>query len=175
MCVNFVEADSQFGINEMRKFAWRLQRLFDIKKLEEQTKRTELLNITERLAIGRGELLMQKKLLEDIINDLAEEHPKKRLVKQELFLRCSATHNKLIEELKNKISEIEQQQKGKIAEVLEVRRFKEGLGKLRAKAKTQFIKGQEKLEQKETDEMATIGFARKIIQQKRQATHDNFS
>ena len=52
-------------------------------------------------------------------------------------------------------------QKQKIAEVLKVRRFKEGLEKLRAEAKTRFIKEQEKLEQRELDESATVGFARK--------------
>jgi flagellar biosynthesis chaperone FliJ len=61
------------------------------------------------------------------------------------------------------LSALESARKQKIAEVLEVRRFKEGLEKLRAEAKTRFIKEQEKLEQRELDESATVGFARKLI------------
>ena len=55
---------------------------------------------------------------------------------------------------------------------VKVRRFKEGLEKLRVEAKAQFIREQEKIEQKEADEIVTIGFARKIIQQGRA---DNYS
>ncbi len=149
----------------MRRFAWRLQRVLDIKRKEEQTKRVELLGVTEKLAQARGELTMQKRLLMNIIDSLTEEHPGKRLANQELFLKSSVTNDELIEKLESRARELETQQKKKIAEVLEVRRFKEGLEKLRVEAKAQFIKEQEKLEQKEADEMAAISFARKMTQQ----------
>ncbi len=149
----------------MRRFAWRLQRVLDIRRKEEQIKRAELLGVTEKLAQARGELAMQKRLLTDIIDSLMEEHPGKRLANQELFLTSSAANDELIERLESRTGELETQQKEKIAEVLEVRRFKEGLEKLRVEAKSQFIKEQEKLEQKEADEMAAVSFARKMTQQ----------
>jgi len=151
----------------MKRFAWRLQRVLDIKAKEEQIKRAELLGITERLAQTRAGLAMQKRLLINIIEGLAEERPGKRLARQELFLKSSSTNDELIEKLESKVRQLETQQKEKIAEVLKVRRLKEGLEKLRVEAKAQFIKEQEKLEQKEADEMTAIGFARKIIQQSR--------
>ena len=147
----------------MKRFVWRLQRVLDIKKKEEQIKKAELLKITEKLAQTRGELLVQKRILDNIIDGLAEKSSKKRLGKQELFLKCSATNDKLIEKLEKKISKFESAQRGKIAEVLRVKRFKEGLEKLRTEAKTQFIKSAEKLEQKEPDERATVDFARKKV------------
>lgn len=147
----------------MKRFVWRLQRVLDIKAKQEQTKKAELVEITEKLAQTRSELLAQKRILENIINGLTEEHPKKRLSKQEFFLKCSATNDELIEKLQGRISELESQQREKIAEVLKLRRFREGLEKLRAKAKTRFIKEQEKLEQKESDEQATISFTRKMM------------
>ena len=146
----------------MKRFAWRLQRVLDIKVKEEQTKRVELLGITEKLAQKRGELFMQKRLLRNIIGSLAEENPRMRLDKQAFFLKHSATNDEIIKNLKSEINKLEIQQKEKIAEVLKVRQFKEGLEKLRAEAKTQFIKEQEKLEQKDADEMATMTFARNI-------------
>jgi len=149
----------------MKRFAWRLQRVLDIKKKEEQIKRTELLAITEQLAKTQGELLVQKMMLKNIINDLNEEPPAQRLGKQKLFLECSAVNDSLIRKLKNKIDGLKKQQKEKIAEVLKVKRYKEGLEKLRAEAKTEFITEQEKLEQKQADELTTMRFARKIIQQ----------
>jgi flagellar FliJ protein len=145
----------------MKRFVWRLQRVLDIKTKEEQTKKSELLRLTEKLTQTQSELLIQKRILENIINDLTSKNPQKRLGDQEFFLRHSTTTNERIEKLKNKISELESQQRKKIAEVLKVKRFKEGLEKLRTDAKTQFIKEAEKLEQKESDERAIVSFARK--------------
>jgi flagellar FliJ protein len=146
----------------MKRFVWRLQRVLDVKKKEEQKARAELFELTQELAQVRGELLRRKKILEQIIDDLTGEKPGKRLGKQEFFLKHSATNDEQIKKLKNKIGELEKQQKEKIAEVLKIRRFKEGLERLRTEAKMQFIKEQEQLEQKELDETATISFVRKV-------------
>ena len=145
----------------MKRFVWRLQRVLEIKKKEEQKARAELFQLTEMLAQTRGELLRRQKMLENIINGLAEENPKRRLGAQEFFLRYSATNDEQIRKLEGKKNGLESQQKKKIAEVLKVKRFKEGMEKLRVEAKVQFIKEQEKLEQKEMDEGATISFVRK--------------
>jgi len=144
----------------MKRFVWRLQRVLDIKKKEQQKKRAELLELTEKITEVRSQLLTQQKMLEDIIDGLTGENPKKRLGKQEFFLRYSAASDEWIKKLKERIGELEAQQRAKIAEVLKVRRFKEGLERLRVEAKSQFIKEQEKLEQKELDEGATVSFVR---------------
>jgi len=147
----------------MRRFVWRLQRVLEIKTKEEEKRREELLEITEKLAQMRAELITQQRVLEDIISGMSGEKPKQRLSKQEFFLRYSTTSDELIKILKKKVNELELQQREKIAEVLKVKRFKEGLEKLRAEARMQFIKEQEKLEQKELDEIATVSFARNMI------------
>jgi len=145
----------------MKRFVWRLQRVLDIKAKEEQIKKIELLKLTEKLTQKQSELLAQRRILQDIINGLAEKDPQKRLSEQELFLKHSTTDDEQIRKLEDQISRLESQQRETIAEVLKLRRFREGLDKLRAQAKANFIKEQEKLEQKELDEMAAIGFARK--------------
>ena len=141
-----------------------MQRVLDIKTKEEQTKKTELLRITEKLAQARGKLLMQKRVLENIISDITGKHPHKRLPEQEFFLKCSVTNDRLIKILTKNVTELESRQMKKILELLSVKRFKEGLEKLRAEAKRRFINQQEKLEQKDIDETATVGFARKLMQ-----------
>ena len=147
----------------MKRFVWRLQRILEIETKKEQKKRSELLELTEKLAETRGVLLTQQMILKEIMAGLAGENPKKRLGRQEFFLKFSGTSDERIEKLKEKMSALESQQREKIAELLKVRRFKEGLEKLRAEAKTQFIKEQEKIEQKELDEMASVSFARNMI------------
>jgi len=155
----------------MRRFVWRLQRVLDIKTKEEELKKIELLKLTQLLTEKRSEVLYQKRILQDVINSLAAKEPRKRLGEQELFLKHSTTTNELIKELEALVTLYEAQQKERIAEVLELRRFKKSLEKLRLQAKTEFIKEQEKLEQKELDEMAAVGFARKNDPVLRQIVH----
>lgn len=149
----------------MKRFIWRLQRVLDIKIKEEQIKRTQLLEITQKLTQAQGELFMQKRILADTINSLSDEHPKKRLDRQELFLKCSAVNDELIRMLEKKVKEIEKQQKDKISEVLKVKQFRKSLERMREETKMQFIKDQEKIEQKDADEMSTMCFSRKIMEQ----------
>jgi flagellar FliJ protein len=146
----------------MKRFVWRLQRVLDIKTKEEEIKKAELIRLTEKLTQKRTELLIQKRILNEIIAGLAETAPQKRLAEQELFLKNSTTTDDFIKQLKEQVSRLESEQKEKIAEVLKLRQFKEGLEKLRERAKTEFIKEQEKLDQKELDEMATVRFAREM-------------
>lgn len=145
----------------MKRFTWRLQHVLDIKAKQEQTKREELLKITEKLAQTRGQLLTRQRILQNIALGIAEKKPQKRLGEQEFFLKYSAASDDQIKKLKDGINELETQQKKKIADVVKARQFKEGLEKLQAEAKKRFIKEQEKLEQKELDEGATVSFARK--------------
>jgi flagellar export protein FliJ len=139
-----------------------LQRVLDVKEKEEQVKTAQLMALTERLVRTRGELLAQQGILRDILDGIAGETGQKRLSQQELFLKYSATTDERIKKLKKKISELEKQQREKIKEVLKVRRFRQGLERLRAEAKRRFIQEQEKLEDKQLDETATIGFTRKL-------------
>jgi len=147
----------------MKRFVWRLQKVLELKTKEEQTKRTELLKITEKLAQKRYQLLSQRRIMEDIISGIAGKETGKRLPEQEFFLKHSIVNNEQIKELEKQASKLESQQRQKMSELLEVKRFKEGLEKLRAEAKSQFISHQEKLEQKGLDEMAGNRFSRKKV------------
>ena len=148
----------------MRRFAWRLQRVLDVKAKQEQIKTQELFVITEKLAQTRSSLLAQQQILRDILDSITNENPKNRLGKQEFFLRNSSATDEQIKKLQAAIRELEIKQKEKIAEVLKLRRFKESLECLREQAQRKYIEEQEKLEQKQTDETATLSFARESVQ-----------
>ncbi len=145
----------------MKRFVWRLQRVLDIREKEERKARAELFKVAEKLAETRGELLIRQKMLQDIIHELAGEAPTDRISKQEFFLKFSATSDERMKALGDSIRLLERQQREKVAEVLKIRRFKQGLEKLREETKRQFIAEQEKLEQKELDERAGVAFVRK--------------
>jgi flagellar biosynthesis chaperone FliJ len=144
----------------MKRFVWRLQKVLDVKTKEEQLRRTELFQIVEQLAAQRGELLLRQQLLQDLMAEIQGQGSAQRLHAQEFFLRHAATDDAQMRRLQDEIAALEIRHKDKTAEVLAVRRFKEGLEKLRAQAKEEYLRGQERLEQKELDERTTIAFAR---------------
>jgi flagellar export protein FliJ len=145
----------------MKPFVWRLQKVLDVKAKEEELKRAELFRLTEHLAQKRSELFLRQRALRDLMADIAGGPAAERCSVQEFFLRHAAVDDAQIRKLQDEIAELEVRQKQKMAEVLAARRFTEGLEKLRARAKEQFLREQEKLEQKELDERTTISFARR--------------
>jgi len=144
----------------MKRFAWRLQKVLDVKSRQEQIKRTELFQIVEQLAAKRGELLMRRRILQDLMADVRNHEAPQRLHAQEFFLRHAASDDEQIRRLLGEIATLEIRRKEKTAEVLAAKRFKEGLEKLREQAKEEYIRVQERLEQKESDERTAIAFAR---------------
>ncbi|MBN1359595.1 MAG: hypothetical protein JW993_03335 [Sedimentisphaerales bacterium] len=144
----------------MRRFAWRLQKVLDIKTKEEQFKRMGLFRLTEALAEKRAELLMRRRILQDMIAGVAQIPPSERLKAQEFFLRHAATNDRYIQSVRDEIDRLETLQQEKRREVMVAKRFKEGLEKLRAEAKERYIQEQERLEQKESDDRTTVAFAR---------------
>jgi flagellar export protein FliJ len=144
----------------MRRFVWRLQRVLDIRTKQEQVKTQELFALTEKLAQVRGELLTQQRILQDIIESIARERTGERINKQEFFLRNSAATDERIKQLEGAVKELENKQRDMIAEILKIRRSKEGLERLREQAKKRYIEEQDKLEQKQLDEMAVMNWTR---------------
>jgi flagellar biosynthesis chaperone FliJ len=145
----------------MKRFAWRLQRVLEIKTKEVEAKRAELFRITKALAEKQAELITKQTILKELLRTITQKELRERLEQQEFFFRHSAANIETIEKIKENIRELEVKQKEKMAEVLQLNRFKEGLERLRAEAKREFIKEQEKLEQKDLDEIGKIGFLRK--------------
>jgi flagellar biosynthesis chaperone FliJ len=145
----------------MKRFVWRLQKVLDVRTKEEQLRQTELFQLTEQLAQKRTELLLRQRILQDLMTDLAGRESAGRWRAQEFFLRQAATDDAEMRRLQEDIADLEVRQRQKMAEVLAVRRCKEGLEKLRAQAREQFMQEQERLEQKELDERTTMAFARR--------------
>lgn len=156
----------------MKRFVWRLQKVLDVKTKEEQLKRTELFRLTEHLAAKRSELLIRRRVLQDLMAGITKDTSSERLGAQEFFLRHVAANDAEIRTLLEEIAALETRQREKTAEVLAAKRFKEGLEKLRAQARERFLREQEKLEQKELEDRATIAFVRKESMAERNGGHE---
>jgi len=145
----------------MKRFVWRLQKVLDVKTKQEQIKRNELFQIAEQLAAKRAELLLRQRILQDLMAEIKDQKPPARLNAQEFLLRHATADDEQMRRLREEIAVLNVRHKEKTAEVLAVRRFKEGLERLREQAKDEYIRQQEKVQQKESDERAAIAFVRR--------------
>ena len=144
----------------MKKFVWRAQKVLEVKKIEEQRKKNELLVITESLTNAVGLLIAKKALLKEMLEQLNAKDPIGNLQERQIFFRHSAVNDSAIEQLNCRIAELEKQQKEKIAEFLKIRQYSQGLEKLREQAKIKFYAEQEKVDQKQADEDTVMKYAR---------------
>lgn len=148
----------------MKKFAWRLQRLLDIKIKQEGAKRGELVAVTEQAVAVRSQIMVQRAALRKMLAELSQKKAKQRLSEQEFFLKYAHVSDEAIKRLEEELAELEKVRQAKIKEIMKIRRYRKGLEKLRAEARAEFQKEEQRYEQKESDAKTTVSFARKIIQ-----------
>jgi flagellar biosynthesis chaperone FliJ len=147
----------------MKKFVWRAQKVLDVRKIEEQRKKNELLKVMENLT-GKVSLFVAKKaLLREMLEKLDTEDLNRNFERRRMFFRHLSVNDSVIEQLKQEIAKLEEQQQKKIAEFLKIRQYSQGLEKLRAQAKEKFYSEQEKIEQKQADEDTVMKYAREKV------------
>ena len=128
----------------MKSFTWRLQRLLDVKIVEEKCKIMELAEVTKNLEETEMMIIKHKRMLEQIISDIAKKSKDERLLMQEFFMKYSSESNEIIKKLTQKVVELQDQQKKKLNELIAAKRYREGLEKIRKQDKEKFIQEQEK-------------------------------
>lgn len=148
----------------MRKFVWRLQRLLDIKIKQEEVKRGELVSVTQQAVAVRGKLMMQRTLLRLKMEEVAEADVTERIAEQRLFLQLAHVVDRKITELEEQLAKVEELRQEKMQEVMEIRKFRKGLEKIRENDKVEFVKEQERLEQIDLDDKTSVRYARNILQ-----------
>ena len=148
----------------MKKFTWRLQRVLDLTATKEQIKISEVNQVAQTIAAAKSNLVSLKLKLQDMLED-SKSNLKGRLTEHELFMNSIAHNDQAIRQLMEAINLLQNDHKKKMEELLEIRRYKEGLEKLRQKAKDSFNADQQAFEQAQMDERTTIDFARKKMLQ----------
>jgi flagellar FliJ protein len=147
----------------MKKFTWRLQRLLDIKNIEEKCKMMELAKVTKILEETEMMIIKHKRVLEQIISEISQKNTDDRLRMQEFFMKYSRESDEIIKKLIQKMAELQDERKKKLEELIEVKRYRKGLEKLKEQAKTTFTQEQERQDQKQLDDDASMRIARKIL------------
>ncbi len=143
------------------RFVWRLQRVLDLKEKVEKVQEAALLRLTEELATTRMLYLHEKRQLNQTMMAIGRSSPGTRLPQQQFSLKYAAYDNERLRQQSLTLQQMEVQQKEKIAELVELKRAREGMQKMRAEAKRGFETEQEKRQQKESDDLANSAFAHK--------------
>ncbi|MCK5000497.1 MAG: hypothetical protein KAS23_13225 [Anaerohalosphaera sp.] len=146
----------------MTIFKWRLDRILEIKRKDEQLKRSEAADIAQKLEMTRKQLLDKQDSLKRLMDRINCQNPKERFQHQQIFINSSQADDNDIQIIKNSISALEQQKIQKIQEIIEAKSFVERLEKLRQKNYEQFLIEQNKIEQSELDENYNRRFTKAI-------------
>ncbi len=144
----------------MAKFVWRLQRVLEVKKKQEQVVRMEVLHLTEQVAQLRCQLLMQKQSLKNMLETVAQTLPAERMDQQALVMNYAKGSQIRINAMEDQVQALSVQKQEKTSKLLVLKQTTEGLGRLRINAKQQFIKDENRKEQKIADELTLAKHAR---------------
>lgn len=145
----------------MKKFAWRLQRLLDIQQKKEQVQRNELFTLTEETVAVRSRMMMLKTQLRTRMAEIQELSGPQRLEHQAMFLEHVSVRDREITGLAAQWKELEKRRKEKMNQILQTRKFRKGLERLRSKAYSEYMQRMNQEEQKNLDDNVHTGLMRK--------------
>jgi len=147
----------------MKNFSWRPQRLLDVKNIEEKCKIMELAKVTKALEETEMMIIKHKRMLEQIISDISNKSASSRLRMQEFFMKYSIASNETIKKLTQKMAELQDERNKKLDELIKVKHYREGLEKIRERAKAEFTHEQETQYQKQLDDDALMKISREML------------
>ncbi len=147
----------------MKKFAWRLQRLLDIKLKQEDALRGELAALTEKQVSVRGLILEIKTQVRERLEQLGQVEASQRIHEQAFFMRFADTIRQQLDSLDQKLRELETKRQEKIQEILQARKQRMTLEGLRQKAYEEYEEEVKKFEQNQLDDRNCVRYARMAL------------
>lgn len=147
----------------MARFVWRLQRVLDVRNKEEQSMRSSLMGLSERMVLLRQEIMVIRARIHTSLETLGNKSVADRLMGQQIFMKYSEYSENEIGLLKAELYEVDLQRKKKMDEILEKRKSIKALEKLRAKSKESFMIESSHIEQNEIDEFTNHRYGRAAV------------
>jgi flagellar export protein FliJ len=146
----------------MKKFAWRLERVLEIKVKQEEMQRALVAQINERIAKVKREIAEWKEKAEKMLAGVRQCGPGERIGQQAFVLKTMAYLNEQVEKTKKKLAELESTREREMMKLLEMRRFRMSLENLREAAKVQHGLEVKKFEQAQSDDAVAVATARDL-------------
>ncbi len=145
----------------MKRFAWPLQRLFNVTAQREQALRMDVLALTQETAARRREIISRRSQLTAQLDELGSLEIGLRVQRQDTVLKYAGVQRRQIEILAVKLREFEQLREQKMTELMKARSRRKTLERLRGEALQRHLREQMRLEQKQFDESAHLRLGRR--------------
>jgi len=123
----------------------------------------ELAKVTKNIEETEMLVIKHKKMLEQVISEISQKSTSERLRAQEFFIKYSSGSDEIIKRLTQKIAELQDERKKKLEELIKMKHYREGLEKLKERAKAKATQEQERQYQKQLDDEAGMRMARKML------------
>ena len=147
----------------MRRFHWPLQRLLDVTVQRERAARAEVIALSRQIAAVRQEATIHRAEVSRALAEVSAMTFRQRLQSHPEFIRYAESHERLVVQLEKRIAALGAQRARKSRTLLETRRRRETLERLRTEARQQHLRDELKAEQKQFDETAQVAKARRMI------------
>ncbi len=148
----------------MKRFAWPLQPLLDLKIQQEKLLRAEVYALAQNVIFHRSQIAQHRSGLGTKLADIAKLELSVRLAGQENFAKYSRAIEKKIQTLTEQLDALETQRNEKIQQLVQIKTSREALEEKRSEAKADYTKAMGKHEQKQLDEAAHLAIVRQMIE-----------
>jgi len=148
----------------VRRFHWPLQRLLDVTIQRERSQQAEMLALSRLIAQLRQEALVHRASVRRMLVQMAAVDFPERVRRHRDFVNCSKAHERRIEQLETKLAELGRLRAERTRRLLETRKRRETLERLRAEAGAEHMRQQRRIEQGRFDESAHLSKARELIE-----------
>ena len=147
----------------MKKFKWRLERVLELKKKQEEMARAELLEMTAMIAAVRNAVIVREIKLRDSLERFTKFDIGARTLNHDWMAKSTGFMNEQISLFRKKLVEYEDIKKQKLAKVMELRKSRKNLEKLKESALEKYREEFKKYEQNDLDDITSISRARELI------------
>jgi flagellar FliJ protein len=147
----------------MKKFTWRLERLLEVRRKQEDIARAELARLNEEIKNHKDDLRRRIENRLEMLEAFGTRQPQERIEGQQAFLNAMRFVDEAIEKVRSAIASLEKVKIEKTAAYLELRQARKSLEKLRARAVEEYAVQYRKFEQDHGDETTGIAYARQTL------------
>jgi len=145
----------------MKKFTWPLQRLLDVTAQRETAARAAVFALAHAMVVLRGNIAMLVSRRRAVLDELAGGDLQQRMARQEFIMAAADTLTGQAKAADTELAQLATRRKAKMAELMQLRARRKLLETLRERALTQWRLEQNRQEQTQLDESASIAFARR--------------
>lgn len=145
----------------MGGFRWPLQRLLDVTEQRQRAAEARLAELAAEMDRARHHMAEIHRRLGEQLADLSRRDLAERIDRQEVFMAFADVQQGRIAELESRLAELAARREEKMEEYMQIRSARKTLRRLRQGAWERYRRGEDRMEQKQLDEVASNAFVRK--------------